>query len=130
MRHVRDGAQVIDCVLLEVRERRKYEDALLQARRVAGQKLQAVQQSGRRVAAQALNQIPAFVEDHASVPCCNAPIRKHDVVCHSAADQRLRLAALVAGHPARVDVSGIDGVEAGVDEGVQYGEAGLLVGGP
>jgi PAS domain S-box-containing protein len=35
VRHVRGGAPVIDCVLLEVRERRKYEDALLQARRVA-----------------------------------------------------------------------------------------------
>jgi signal transduction histidine kinase len=35
VRHVRRGAPAIDCVLLEVRERRKYEDALLQARRTA-----------------------------------------------------------------------------------------------
>ena len=34
-RHTRHGAEVIDCVFLEVRERRKYEDALLLAKREA-----------------------------------------------------------------------------------------------
>jgi PAS domain S-box-containing protein len=32
VRHARDGADVIDCVFMEVRERRKFEEALLQAR--------------------------------------------------------------------------------------------------
>ncbi len=35
VRSARGGATVTDCALLEVRERRKYEDALLQARRTA-----------------------------------------------------------------------------------------------
>ena len=35
VRHPRDGVSHTDCVLLEVRERRKYEDALLQAKRTA-----------------------------------------------------------------------------------------------
>jgi signal transduction histidine kinase len=34
-RHERDGGAAIDCVLFEVRERRKFEDALLNAKRVA-----------------------------------------------------------------------------------------------
>ena len=37
VRHERDGAIVTDCVLMEVRERRKFEEALLQARRAADQ---------------------------------------------------------------------------------------------
>jgi PAS domain S-box-containing protein len=32
VRHARDGADVIDCVFMEVRERRKFEEALLQTR--------------------------------------------------------------------------------------------------
>ena len=32
--------------------------------------------------------------------------------------------------PARIDVSGIDGVEAGADEGVEHGEGRILVRGP
>ncbi len=47
-----------------------------------------------------------------------------------ASDQRLRLAALVPGHPARIDVRGVDGVEARVDERIEQLEAALLVGGP
>ena len=35
VRHERDGALVTDCVLMEVRERRKFEEALLQARQAA-----------------------------------------------------------------------------------------------
>ncbi len=35
VRHIRNGAPVNECVLLEVRERRKYEDELLRARRAA-----------------------------------------------------------------------------------------------
>jgi PAS domain S-box-containing protein len=35
VRHERDGGAAIDCVLFEVRERRKFEDALLAAKRVA-----------------------------------------------------------------------------------------------
>ena len=35
VRHERDTGAVVDCVLMEVRERRKFEDALLRARRAA-----------------------------------------------------------------------------------------------
>jgi PAS domain S-box-containing protein len=35
VRHNRDGRECIDCIIVEVRERRKYEDALLQAKRAA-----------------------------------------------------------------------------------------------
>jgi PAS domain S-box-containing protein len=34
-RYERDGEQVVDCVLMEVQERRKFEDALLEAKKVA-----------------------------------------------------------------------------------------------
>ena len=43
------------------------------------------------------------------------------------ADDGFRLAALVALDPARIGVGGVDGVEAGVDEGVEQGERGRLV---
>ena len=46
------------------------------------------------------------------------------------ADDRLRLAAGVARHPARVHVGGVDEVEAGVDERVEQRKRGGLVGGP
>jgi PAS domain S-box-containing protein len=42
-RRERDGAYVTDCVLMEVRERRKYEDALLQAKREAEEARAAVE---------------------------------------------------------------------------------------
>ncbi|KAG1469333.1 hypothetical protein G6F57_012230 [Rhizopus arrhizus] len=46
------------------------------------------------------------------------------------ADQRFRFAAGIARHPRRVHVGGVDQVEAGVDEGIEQGEAGLLIGAP
>ena len=47
VRHERDGVPAIDCVLFEVRERRRFEDALLAAKRVA-------EQSNAQLEAQAL----------------------------------------------------------------------------
>ena len=47
-----------------------------------------------------------------------------------AADNGLGLAALVAIGPGRVDVGGVDGVEAMIDEGIEHGEAGLFIDGP
>jgi hypothetical protein len=49
---------------------------------------------------------------------------------HPFADDRLGFAALVAGHPARIGVRRVDGVEAGAGEPVEQVEGGLLVGGP
>src|SRR3954452_3664893 len=46
------------------------------------------------------------------------------------ADDGFGFAALVARHPARVHVCGIDGVEAGVDEAVEQAKSGRLVDGP
>src|SRR4051812_29585866 len=46
------------------------------------------------------------------------------------ADDGLRLAARMARHPARVDVRGVDEVEAEVHEAVEDREGGFLVGGP
>jgi len=46
------------------------------------------------------------------------------------ADDRLRLAAHVPGHPARVHVGGVDEVHAGVDPGVEEAKRHLLVDGP
>lgn len=46
------------------------------------------------------------------------------------ADDAFRLAALVAGHPAAVDVGGVDGGQARVDQAVEHGKAGGLVGRP
>ena len=44
VRRTRDGVPQTDCVLLEVRERRKYEDALLQAKRTAEHTNQQLEQ--------------------------------------------------------------------------------------
>src|SRR5450759_3988679 len=38
-----------------------------------------------------------------------------------------RFAALVAGYPARIGVGGVDGIEAGVDKGIEDGERSRLV---
>jgi hypothetical protein len=46
------------------------------------------------------------------------------------ADDRLGIAALVAGNPGGIDVGGIDRIEARIEEGVENPEGGLLVGGP
>ena len=43
------------------------------------------------------------------------------------ADDGLALAAAVAGLPSRIDVGGVDAVEAGADKGVEQRERGLLV---
>jgi signal transduction histidine kinase len=51
VRRARDGAPVNDCALLEVRERRKYEDELLRARRVAEEASAALAQRTREVEA-------------------------------------------------------------------------------
>jgi hypothetical protein len=47
-----------------------------------------------------------------------------------AADDGFRLATAIARHPGRVDVGGIDQVEAGIDEGIKQREGSLLVGAP
>ncbi|MBP2480371.1 hypothetical protein J3A72_000663 [Stenotrophomonas sp. PvP093] len=61
--------------------------------------------------------------------------RQHHLVALAAAgkplaDQRLRFAAGIARHPGRIHIGGVDQVEAGVDEGIEQGEAGLLIGAP
>src|SRR4051794_4051179 len=62
--------------------------------------------------------------------------RDHDLLAfrriplQPAADERLALSAMVSGHPGRIDVRSIDHRPARIDEGVEQGEAGLLVGGP
>ena len=61
--------------------------------------------------------------------------RDDDVVAVAArrqplADDRLRLAAVVARHPRRVDVGGVDEVAAGRGVGVEHGEGVVAVGGP
>ena len=59
----------------------------------------------------------------------------HDLVAvaarlHPPADDGFRFAALVAGHPARIDIGRVDGIETGVGETVENVEGGLLVGRP
>ena len=54
VRRERDGQAVTDCVLVEVRERRKYEDALLQARRTAEEATRASEEANRLLETQAI----------------------------------------------------------------------------
>ena len=61
-----------------------------------------------------------------AIRTCRAPPRR----CQPVADDRLGFAALVARHPARIDVRGVDEVEARLDEGVEQLEGRRLVGGP
>jgi PAS domain S-box-containing protein len=49
LRRERGGASVIDCVLMHVQERRKYEDALLQAKRAAEEASAALEARGREL---------------------------------------------------------------------------------
>jgi hypothetical protein len=60
---------------------------------------------------------------------------KHDAIAlaaafQPAADDRFRFAALVARHPRRVHVGGVDQVEAVVDEGIEQLEAAFFVRAP
>jgi PAS domain S-box-containing protein len=48
-RHERDGRAVTDCVFMEVRERLKYEDALLRAKRAADEARDALAERGREL---------------------------------------------------------------------------------
>ena len=71
------------------------------------------------------------------VRCGSGPILVATTICvavaargHPVADDRLRLAARVAGHPRRVGRRRVDEVAAGGRVGVEHGERGRLVGGP
>ena len=54
VRRERDGRTVTDCVLVEVQERRKYEDALLQARRTAEAASRRLQEVNQQLEEQAV----------------------------------------------------------------------------
>ena len=54
VRRERDGRTVTDCVLMEVQERRKYEDALLEARRTAEAATRRVQEANGQLEEQAV----------------------------------------------------------------------------
>jgi len=58
------------------------------------------------------------------------PVAPRGRALQPVADDGFRFAALVARHPARVDVRGIDGVETGIDEAVEQAKGGRLVDGP
>ncbi len=53
-RHVRDGKTVNDCALMRVQERRKFEDALVRARKVAEAAQQELTETNERYAEQAI----------------------------------------------------------------------------
>ena len=73
---------------------------------------------------------PAVGRHHAALGGDQDLVALGRILLQPGADDRLRLAALVARHPARIDVGGVDEGEAGIDEGVEQLVRGRLVGRP
>ena len=75
---------------------------------------------GREALALARHLHAALGQDHHLLPAAGAGAQP-------LADHRFGFAALVAGHPGRIDVGGVDHVEPGIDHRVEQAEAGVPV---